>query len=123
MIPKYRQQAGITLLASIILITAMVLLNQKYRLPENIHIIMMLLLSCLYIYGCYLLIKAKGHSSAILLFGIPFFCLGSFLAVMIAPLVTAIALPDKFARPNPNLRRRRRFWGWMERRGQNRRRM
>lgn len=48
----------------------------------------------LHFYGCYLLMKAKGQSFALLLYSIPLVCFG----VGIAPLIVALVTPDRYAR-------------------------
>ena len=121
MIPKYRTRGWIILCVSIALMTALLSVRRLFtddngRHFNRIAVIVWLSLACLYIYGCYTLIKAKGQSSALLLIAVPFICFSPFGA-MIGPLAIAIATPDRF--PQGNIRKRRRFWGWMERRRQN----
>lgn len=121
MIPKYRKRGWIILCVSIALMTALLSVRRLFtddngRHFNRIAVIVWLSLACLYIYGCYTLIKAKGQSSALLLIAVPFICFSPFGA-MIGPLAIAIATPDRF--PQGNVRKRRRFWGWMERRRQN----
>ena len=120
MIPKYRKRAGLILLVSIALIAALFCLRRIFSDGERhqfnrLGIAVFLALGCLYIYGCYTLIKAKGQSSALLLIALPFICVPVLGVGLIAPLAIAIAAPDRF--PQGNVRKRRRMWGWMERRG------
>src|ERR1051325_6587567 len=118
MIPKYRKRAAIVLLISVSLIGSLFLMRRFFT-NENGHqfnrlgIGVFIALACLYVYGCYTLIKAKGQSSALLLFAVPCICL-PMGAGLIAPLAIAIAAPDRFSQEH--VRKRQRIWGWMERR-------
>jgi hypothetical protein len=117
MIPKYRKQAGIVLVVSIVLFASLFLLrrvftNESGRQFNRLGIAAFIALGCLYICGCYILIKAKGQSSALLLLAVPCICLPLGVG-LIAPFAIAIAAPDRF--PEGNVRTRRRIWGWMER--------
>jgi drug/metabolite transporter (DMT)-like permease len=118
MIPKYRKRAWIILLVSIALFVALLSLRRVFTNGEGrqfnrFGIGVFLALACLYLYGCYTLVKAKGQSSALLLFAIPCLCL-PMGAGLIAPLAIAVAASDRFS--GGNVQKRRRIWGWMERR-------
>jgi hypothetical protein len=92
MIPKYRRQAAITLLSSIILFELFLIAGKFYKIHFNVAVVLVLILSGFYLYGCYALIKAKGHSSAYMAVALLPACTG-LLAIL--PLIVAIALPDK----------------------------
>lgn len=92
MIPKYRRQAAITLLAAATLIEAYFIIAKFYKIQFGFAVVLVLILSAFYLYGCYALIKAKGHTSAYMLVALLPACTG-FLAML--PLIVALALPDK----------------------------
>jgi hypothetical protein len=99
MIPKYRRSALIYLIGSVVSFVALVLVLRAFKGSGEwvIYRIAMaggMVTFGLHLYGCYLLVKAKGQSSAILLFSAPLLCCG----VGIGPLIVAIAAPDRHAK-------------------------
>jgi hypothetical protein len=98
MIPKYRRNGLITLLASVVLFPLLPLLKKYFTRGDELIIVAMLALGGLFVVGCCWLIKAKGQSSAYLLVAAPFLCAGPFAALLL--FATALVLPDRHPQGN-----------------------